>query len=139
MENVLIWYKKGIWKREYDKAWTIGEERKYLNLSTLMYDAIESCWYLILRAISFLLHLTLIHDYNSYPIVNCLIALVSCLILLCFHCHCELFDWQSWCQGLYIYDYGYLGLYNCAWLTYKCFIDITFDFLCTYICFLYEL
>ena len=25
-------------------------ERKYLNLNTLMYDYIESCWYLILKA-----------------------------------------------------------------------------------------
>ena len=99
-----------------------------MNLSTLMFVVIESCWYLILRAISFLLHLTLINDYNSYAIMNYLIALTSCLILLCFHCHCELFYWHSWCQGLYIYIYGYLDLYKCARLTYEYFMDIIFDF-----------
>ena len=38
-----------IWKRECDKVWTLGAEKKYLNLSTLMYDFIESFWCLILR------------------------------------------------------------------------------------------
>ena len=52
-------------------------ERKYLNLSTLMYDFIESCWYLILRA-----HMIAIWDNTLHEIGGAMIAMLYTFVLL---------------------------------------------------------
>ena len=61
--------KMRILKREYDKTWTIGGEIKYSNLSTLMYDFIESCWYLILRAHVIIIWDNTLHEKGGVRIV----------------------------------------------------------------------